>query len=243
MQFRAALCKSGAVSCWADRVAVFDTETTGLDPASARIVTAFVGLVDAAGALERGATWLADPGVEIPAAAAAVHGITTEVARRDGAPAAEVVGKVAASIAWVAAQQLPLVVYNAPYDLTLLAAECRRYGVTMPEVAPLVVDPLVIDKQLDRYRRGKRILEAVAAAYGVVLEDAHTAEADSLAAGRLAQALVRAYPTELDVPLPDLYDAQARWFDEQAADFEAYMRNRRGEASFTAARGWPLRAS
>ena len=51
---------------WMERVAVFDLETTGVDPREARIVTAFIGLIDADGELERGTDWLADPGVEIP---------------------------------------------------------------------------------------------------------------------------------------------------------------------------------
>ena len=34
---------------WTERLAVFDTETTGTNPLSDRIVTAFVGIIDANG--------------------------------------------------------------------------------------------------------------------------------------------------------------------------------------------------
>lgn len=228
---------------WADRLAVFDTETTGVDPHEARIVTAFVGLIDARGDVERGTDWLADPGVEIPEQAAAVHGITTEMAQAEGEPAAQVVAAVRAAIEWIARHRVPLVVFNAPYDLTLLDAECRRHG--LEPVGPLlgeqVVDPLVIDKAVDRFRRGKRTLTAQAEAYGIELLDAHSAGDDAVASGQLAQGMARKFPDEVgSVPLDELHRRQAAWHDEQAADFEAYLR-REKDPSYTAPRGWPVR--
>ncbi|MDO5051480.1 MAG: exonuclease domain-containing protein [Pseudoclavibacter sp.] len=226
---------------WSERIAVFDLETTGVDPSSSRIVTAFVGLLDGTGELERGTDWLADPGVEIPERAAAVHGITTEIARAEGRPAAEVVAAVQAAIAWIVRHGVPLVVYNAPYDLSLLAAECRRHRLEPPAIGEQVVDPLVIDRAMDRFRRGKRTLGDTAAVYGVELMDAHTAGDDAVAAGRIALALAQRYPQEVgQAPLAELHRRQIAWAREQAEDFEAYMRRQR-DPSFTAERGWPLR--
>nr|WP_225751138.1 3'-5' exonuclease [Pseudoclavibacter sp. Marseille-Q3772] len=225
---------------WAERIVVFDTETTGIDPANDRIVTAFVGILDANGDVERGTDWLADPGVEIPERATEVHGISTEMAQQEGEPAAEVTAKIANSLAWVARHNLPLVVFNAPYDLTLLAAECRRHGVEMPVLGEQVVDPLIIDRQVDRFRKGKRTLSDCASVYGVELLDAHDAGADAIASGHLAQAMVQRYPDQLDVPLEQLHQQQASWADAQASDFEDYMRRQR-DPNFTADRGWPLR--
>lgn len=225
---------------WAERIVVFDTETTGIDPANDRIVTAFVGILDANGDVERGTDWLADPGVEIPERATEVHGISTEMAQQEGEPAPEVTAKIANSLAWVARHKLPLVVFNAPYDLTLLAAECRRHGVEMPMLGEQVVDPLIIDRQVDRFRKGKRTLSDCASVYGVELLDAHDAGADAIASGHLAQAMVQRYPDQLDVPLEQLHQQQASWADAQASDFEDYMRRQR-DPNFTADRGWPLR--
>ena len=55
---------------WAKRIAVFDTETTGLDLQTARIVTASVVELDESGQIvvDR-EEWLADPEIEIPEAA------------------------------------------------------------------------------------------------------------------------------------------------------------------------------
>ena len=108
-------------------LAVFDLETTGVDVTSARIVTAFVGVLGVDGTVISSRSWLADPGVEIPAGAAAIHGVTTERARAEGRSANLVVREIVDELAARAADGLPLVVYNAPYDLTLLKHEARRH--------------------------------------------------------------------------------------------------------------------
>lgn len=223
---------------WADRLAVFDLETTGIDVETSRVVTANISLLDAAGDPVRRRDWLADPGVPIPEQATAVHGITTERARAEGRPAAEVVAEIVSELRRALDDGYALVVYNAPYDLTLLHHESVRHGV-LPLVAPSpVIDPLVIDKQLDRYRKGKRTLEASSAHYGVSLTDAHDAGADAIAAGRVAQAIASAFPLELDLEPEQLHAAQHAWHDAQCDSFEDYMRRVR-DPQFTARRGWP----
>jgi len=223
-------------------LAVFDLETTGVDVRTARVVTAYVGVLDASGAVVSSRSWMADPGIEIPAGAAAVHGITTARARADGRPAAEVVAEVLAELRSVLERGLPIVVYNAPYDLTLLAHEAARHGLE-PIVAPSpVIDPLVIDKAVDRYRRGKRTLEAACAHYGVLLDGAHDASIDAIAAGHVARAIVAQHAAALPDTLEGLHAAQIAWHDAQADSFEDYMRTQRDQ-HFTADRGWPVRRS
>lgn len=223
---------------WADRLAVFDLETTGIDVETSRVVTANISLLDATGEPVRRRDWLADPGVPIPEQATAVHGITTAHARAEGRPAAEVVAEIVAELRRALDDGYALVVYNAPYDLSLLHHESLRHGV-LPLVAPSpVIDPLVIDKQLDRYRKGKRTLEASSAHYGVSLTDAHDAGADAIAAGRVAQAIASAFPAELDLDPAQLHAAQHAWHDAQCDSFEDYMRRVR-DPQFTARRGWP----
>jgi len=221
-------------------LAVFDLETTGVDVRTARIVTACVALLDASGALVSRRDWLADPGVEIPEGAAAVHGVTTERARAEGRPAAEVVAEIVDELHGHLAVGRPLVVYNAPYDLSLLAHEAARHGVA-PLVDPApVIDPLVIDKAVDRYRKGKRTLEVAAAHYGVALDGAHDAGVDAIAAGHVARAIAEQHAAALPGTLAELHTAQARWHDQQADNFENYMRTQR-DHTFTADRGWPVR--
>jgi DNA polymerase-3 subunit epsilon len=211
---------ASALPSWLTRVAVFDLETTGVDVATDRIVTAHVGVLDADGREIAAKDWLCDPGVEIPDAATAVHGITTQRARTAGRPAADVVREVTAALRSLLAQGVPVAAYNASYDFSLLAHEGRRHGVA-PLVDPFpVIDPFVIDKAFDRYRPGKRTLAMVAEHYAVRLDGAHEASADAVAAGRVAQALARRF---LLPPPAELHTRQIGWARSQAASLTEYF--------------------
>lgn len=223
------------------RLAAFDIESTGIDPQSDRIVTATVSVVGG-GQEEDSTSWLADPGVEIPPGAASVHGITTEQARAEGRPAAEVVGEIVEKLASEVAKGVPVVAFNARYDMTMLDREARRHGVTPlgERGAPVyVVDPLVIDKELWKYRKGKRTLTAVCEVYNVTLseEDAHAADADAIAAARVAWRLGEKYE-ELRLELPELHAKQVEWAAEQAASLEEWFRSQGKDE--VVEREWPI---
>lgn len=228
------------MSNWHDELGVFDLETTGIDVETSRIVSAHVGLLNAEGVVIERNDWLVDPGVEIPAGATAVHGITTEHARARGVHASEAVEQIVAALRGIFDRGTPVVAYNAPYDFTLLHREALRYGIA-PLVAPgPIIDPLVIDKAVDKYRKGKRTLELTALFYGVDLLDAHDAGADAIAAGRVAQALARTHVEELTLEAAELHRMQVQWSQEQAEDFQAYMR-REHNPLFTTSGTWPVR--
>ena len=229
------------MSSWGDRLGVFDLETTGVDVDTSRIVSACIAVLDDDGRLVSRWDWLADPGIEIPEGASAVHGITTERARSEGRPAILVIAEIAQTLRVLFQSGIPVTVYNAPYDLTLLDRECLRHGLEPLDGVMPVIDPLVIDKAVDRYRKGKRTLEVTAELYEVPLDDAHDAGADAIAAGRVALALLRRYPDDLDIPLPDLHGRQELWHAEQAASFQEYLRSKRGDDSYVADPSWPVK--
>lgn len=204
----------------------FDTETTGVRPHEDRLVTCSLIKADANGVERR--YWLADPGVEIPDQAASVHGISTEKARSEGRPVGEVLAEIADILAPHMAADNPVVAFNASYDFTLLESELERHGVpTIAErlggpLAP-IVDPYLLDKSVDKWRKGKRRLEDVCRHYGVLDEDNfHNAEADVLATLRLLGALVRKYPEVADKPLREIQAMQAA----SHADFINYLNRR-----------------
>ncbi len=226
---------------WDTRLAVFDLETTGVDTDTSRIVSACIAVLEPDGTLHEQWNWLADPEIEIPDGASAVHGISTELARAEGRTAETVAGEITATIRTLLAVGIPLVVYNAPYDLSLLDRECRRHRIEPLGWPMPVIDPLVIDKAVDRFRKGKRTLIAAAERYGVNLDDAHDAAADAIAAGRVAQALARTFPDEVDVPFADLHGRQQIWYAEQAASFQQYIREVKGDQDYVAESAWPLR--
>lgn len=225
---------------WFDTLGVFDLETTGIDVETSRIVSAHVGVLDPSGNLVEKWDWLADPGVEIPEQATAVHGITTAHARAGGLPAAQVVEEIVSALTGLLQRGLAVTIYNAPYDLSLLHHEALRYGLDpLVEPAP-IIDPLVLDRVVDRYRKGKRTLEAAAAVYGVDLADAHDASADAIAAGRVAQAMARKHPEQLGIETQLLHAQQIAWCAEQALSFQDYMR-RNHNPDFTGSGLWPVR--
>lgn len=223
----------------------FDLETTGTDPREARIVTgAVIEVRD--GQVLGSREWLADPGVEIPAEAVAVHGISNERANSEGRPADEVADAIAGVLTSYWRTGVPVVAYNAAFDLTLLSAELRRHG--LPSLrdrlggldpAP-VVDPYTIDRWADRYRRGKRNLEAVCAEYGVILDAAHDARADALAAARLARAIAERHPKVASLGPAELHRRQIEWYAAWAADFQDFLR-RKGDADAVVDDVWPVR--
>lgn len=216
--------------------ACFDLETTGRDPQTARIVTASVVLVAPDGAVVSEWEWLADPGVEIPEAAAAVHGISTEKARAEGQAASAVVTELTAVLAELWGQGTPVLAFNAAYDLTVLAREGERHGVPWVEPFP-VLDPFILNKQVHKFRKGKRTLGALCEEYGVVLDAAHSSAADALATERLAAAMAEKF-AELQATASELHRAQIGWAAEQAASLQEYFRRRDPDAVVEGT--WPV---
>ncbi|HSX95866.1 MAG TPA: 3'-5' exonuclease [Streptomyces sp.] len=224
----------------------FDLETTGTDPREARIVTgAVIEVRDGEPVGHR--EWLADPGMEIPEEAVAVHGITNARAVAEGRPADQVADAIADVLVSYWKTGVPVVAYNAAFDLTLLAAELRRHALPSlrdrlgTDPAP-VIDPYTIDRSVDRYRRGKRNLEAVCGEYGVPLDAAHNASADALAAARLARAIGQRHPKVAALGPAELHRRQIEWYAEWAADFQAFLR-RKGNPEAVVDATWPLRES
>ncbi len=105
------------------REVIFDTETTGLDPADGhRIIQ--IGAVEIIDLVPSGRDYmtLIDPEREIDEGAARIHGITTE--KLAGAPKfAEIVDDFLAFVG-----DAPLVAHNAEFDRRFLNAELERLG-------------------------------------------------------------------------------------------------------------------
>ncbi|HET9254573.1 MAG TPA: DEAD/DEAH box helicase, partial [Pseudonocardiaceae bacterium] len=216
---------NSSTESWAEGPLIaLDAETTGTDPHQDRIVTVTVITINPGQPGERPEvstrTWLADPGVDIPAEVTAIHGISTEQARRDGRPAAEVIAEVTAWLAQVWTATTPLCAFNAAFDLTMLDAELRRHhGRGLPLSGP-VIDPSCIDHHLDPDRAGTRNLAAVCAHYQVRLDGAHTSEGDALAAARLAWRLAGTQPDRIGLLAPHiLHSHQARWYHDRELAF------------------------
>ncbi|GGZ08281.1 exonuclease domain-containing protein [Streptomyces poonensis] len=234
------------MTCWYEGpLAAFDTETTGVDVETDRIVSAAVVVQEAPGARPRVTRWLVNPGVPVPAAATAVHGLTEEHVQRNGRWPSPVMDEIARQLSEQAVRGRPLVVMNAPFDLTLLDRELRRHRASSLcrwfESTPLfVLDPLVLDKHLDRYRKGRRTLGALCEHYGVPLDGAHDAAADALAALEVVRAVARRFAARLERLSPaELHTLQAVWHAAQARGLQAWFARTGSEEAVDPA--WPLR--
>lgn len=234
------------MTCWYEGpLAAFDTETTGVDVETDRIVSASVVVQEGPAIRPRVSRWLINPGVPVPASATAVHGLTDEHLQRNGRWPSPVVEEIARALAEQAAAGRPLVIMNAPFDLTMLDRELRRHRASSLdrwfESTPLLVlDPRVLDKHLDRYRKGRRTLTDLCAHYGVTLEGAHDAAADATASLEVVRAVGRRFATRLERLSPaELHTLQAVWHAAQARGLQAWFT--KSGAPEVVDPSWPLR--
>lgn len=212
---------------WADGpLYPFDAETDGPDPTTARIITAAVLRVglDLARADYQ---WTLKPERPIPPGATAIHHITTGQAEFVGVERRAAIGEIVVRLYEALRHGVPVVAFNATYDLTLIDREARRVGVT-PLIERLggtlapILDPYVIDGAVDRYRPGKRNLGATCELYGVRLQRAHDATADALGAAHLMYMIAKRYPWIGDTDLGELHEMQIAWRASQCASMAAH---------------------
>ena len=165
----------------------FDLETTGVNIGTDRIVEISYYKVFPNGNAE-GKTLRVNPGMPIPAEATAVHGITDEDVR--DCPRFE---QIAPEIAAVIADS-DLAGYNSNYfDVPLLAEELLRAKVNVDLKQKKLVDAFQIFKKNE-----PRNLTAAYKFYcGKNLEDAHSAQADTMATYEVLLAQLERYE---DVP-------------------------------------------
>ncbi|AKK02925.1 3'-5' exonuclease [Corynebacterium epidermidicanis] len=210
----------------------FDLETTSPDPKQARIVTS--ALVTINGRDVRAAETLADPGVEIPEGATAVHGISTEKARAEGRPHDEVLNETISAIydAWDNGRTL--IVFNAAYDLTVLRQLAPEFVVT-----GAVYDPYVIDRLKDPYRKGKRTLTDLCQEYQVRIDNAHEATSDALAAARIAWRQTKNFPDLTTMSGSDLMEYQTVGYYKAQLSFKKYLEGKGSDTS-SVNFSWPM---
>lgn len=223
---------------WARKIAAFDTETTGIDPFTARMVSASIAeIVDGKELLIH--EWEVNPGVPIPVAASRIHGVYDEdrEARLDHRL---VTRALTHKLDWYWRNGWTVVAYNASFDLTLLREAYRHDHGEDWHPHGLVVDPMVIDRALDKYRKGRRTLTDQCRHYGVTLEDAHNASADALAAGHLACAVGAKWFSLLDQPDAALMSLQQKLAKENDEGLRSWF-VKTGRDPREIVGGWPVR--
>lgn len=181
---------------------VFDTETTGLPPkgvdhthpSQPHIVQLALILCDSDGREHQSANLLINPGegVEIPADAARVHGITTERVRREGLPAREALRL----FLYMAARAHTLAAHNIGFDWTLVQAGLHRTGLsevasflnkkerfctmkTARDIVRIPPTPKMVRAGFGNQFKNPTVAECVRYFFGEELQNAHDAMADA----------------------------------------------------------------
>lgn len=174
-------------------LAVIDTETTGRDPNRGDRIVEIAVVHFEGGKVTARHAMLVNPGIPIPAEAAAVHGIKDEDVK--GEPRFDALAK---KVLELLEGRIP-VAYNAKFDRAFIFSEMRRAGHpavkdrSKPPAMRLTtdwIDPLVWARALQQGAKGFKLGE-VAARAGVALANAHRATDDAEAAGQVFYALLQ----------------------------------------------------
>lgn len=194
---------------WNDcRLAVLDTETTGLNPEKDRIIEVGIAIYLRGEVVEEYQT-LVDPQCEIPEEVVRITGI--QPSELNGAPTFDaIVDDVYARIS-----DHVVVAYNLAFDRRFIERELERCGRSWPDVP--TIDPLVFVRELHRDQGSKR-LEAVAARLGIPHPDAHRALNDAMVAAQVLFALAPQLPPGLH----DLITLQQQWAIKQEQEMSGW---------------------
>ena len=201
-------------------ICFFDLETTGIDVAKDRIVEISIFKVYPNGNKES-KTWLVNPTIPIPASTTAVHGITDEKV------ANEPTFKELASQIHNMIKDSDLAGFNSDrFDIPLLAEELLRAEVDFD-----MKNRVSVDIQTIFHKKEERTLSAAYKFYcNESLENAHSAEADTMATYEILKAQLDRY---------DDLDNDMKWLSEyttrkKSVDFAGFIAlNKEGKEIFT----------
>ncbi len=188
---------------------VFDLETTGVNVSSDRIVEICILKVNPDASRES-KTWLVNPGMPIPESSSLIHGIyDTDVM---GAPSfKEIAGKILEMI-----KDSDLGGFNSNrFDIPVLAEEMLRAEIDFD-----LSKHRFVDAQTIFFKKEPRNLGAAYQFYcGKTLENAHSAEADTLATFEVLDAQVGKYE---DIP-NDIAGLSEFSFHQKNADLAGFI--------------------
>lgn len=201
-------------------ICFFDLETTGIEVAKDRIVEIAIFKVYPNGNKES-KTWLVNPTIPIPAQSTAVHGITNEKV------ANEPTFKELSSQIYAMIKDSDLAGFNSDrFDIPLLAEELLRAEVDFD-----MKNRVSVDIQTIFHKKEERTLSAAYKFYcNQTLENAHSAEADTMATYEILKAQLDKYE-DLENDIKSLSEFTTR---KKSVDFAGFIAlNDKGQEIFT----------
>lgn len=201
-------------------ICFFDLETTGVDVAKDRIVEISIFKVYPNDTKES-KTWLVNPEMKIPFLSSQIHGITDEKV------ANEPTFKELSSQVYAMIKDSDLAGFNSDrFDIPLLAEELLRAGVDFD-----MKNRVSVDVQTIFHKMEERTLSAAYKFYcGQSLENAHSAEADTMATYEILKAQLDRY-SDLQNDMKLLSEFTTR---KKSVDFAGFIAlNDKGQEIFT----------
>lgn len=213
----------------AERIALLDVETTGLDPLVDRVVEVALIILDGVGSVIEEVDWLVNPGRPIPPEATAIHKITDEDVAGEGTWQ-EVGCELGAQLEMH--EVTICAAYNRRFDRAMIGAEYLRTAATLPMPRWLYaeapwIDPLVWARVAypNARGKGKMKLEAVAERLGVPQGPAHSAWGDVITLGHVLKSLASLGNSRgplMPIDLDELLARQAMHAAAQDLDYREY---------------------
>ena len=210
----------------------FDTETTGARPGKDAIVSATLVLRDPESGHEGDMAheWVINPHQPMTPGASRVNGFTDAYLREHGSEPENALRQIAAIVSTAQNLNIPLLAYNAPFDVSMLEGDLSRWNLPALQDGSrndmLVVDPLVIDRAVSK-RHGKRTLTDTTEYYGVEPQgDFHNATADTVAAIDLIEPMTTLYPQISRITIGELMSWQRNAYEEWKTSFNRWLAGR-----------------
>jgi DNA polymerase III subunit epsilon len=201
-------------------ICFFDLETTGIDVSKDRIVEIAIFKVFPNGNKES-KTWLVNPTIPIPPQVTEIHGITNEKVANEPT-FAELSSQIYNMI-----KDSDLGGFNSDrFDIPLLVEELLRAGIDFD-----MKNRVSVDVQTIFHKKEERTLAAAYKFYcGQSLENAHSAEADTMATYEVLKAQLDKYP-ELENDIKALSEYTSR---KKSVDFAGFIAlNNNGKEIFS----------
>ena len=231
------------MSWTSDKLLGFDLESTSPLPSEARPVS-FALIHFDFGTVAKARTGLINPGVPIPEDTTAIHGISDEMVQERGGDLQRSVEGIVGALVEADVAGIPVVGMNLRYDLTVIDRLFREFngGEGLYDIGweGNVIDALVLDRAMDKYRKGKRNLTALCAHYGVTLTDAHSAAADTIASVEVVLAIASKYPEIAEAHPTELHISQVAWHRDWAEHFSEYRVGKGDSPLSPDEMEWPL---
>lgn len=215
-------------------IVAFDTETTGLDPDEDEIVTA--SIVKQVGKEYESTDWLLVTKKESSEEAFDKHSIDRNTQLEEGEDYASSIQDIAKELL-----EADLVITaNGAFDMTMLQKSLDRYvsGHSFDLSKVKMVDVQVIDKYIDKYRKGSRKLEDLAKHYGVGQSDKyHDASYDAFITYKV---FIKQVPEIKDfgISIDNLHVICEREYNYQKKNLASYFK--RVNKTAKVAQGYPV---